>query len=371
MLVPAGLGLVLFAGVVWLLWRGPWWFDGRYLDAKSLRTGSAALVTGFRTTVVQIVAALGASIALLYTARNFNLTRRGQVTDRFTKALERLGSAEPFVCLGGVLALEQIVQDAPEQATHAAQVLHAFVRRRAPRRAAAVPPDPRGVAAAPLRSSPADEVGAALIALTRPASRRRVDPLQDLALGNLHLAGARLPGADLTGANLIDTNLARADLSRADLTRAVLTRANLTEANLIEAGLIEADLIDADLTRAALSDANLTRAYIYGANLTWASLDGAKLTGANLIGANLTGARLARANLTGANLARANLTGANLNWANLTGADLTGADLTNADLTNADLSQVLGLTSEQVAVARWSSETVLPEGMARPAVGPG
>ncbi|WP_285697430.1 hypothetical protein [Actinomadura sp. NBRC 104412] len=33
---------------------------------------------------------------------------------------------------GGVLALEQIIQDAPDQATHATQVLVAFVRQRAP-----------------------------------------------------------------------------------------------------------------------------------------------------------------------------------------------------------------------------------------------
>ncbi|WP_189190926.1 hypothetical protein [Streptomyces albiflavescens] len=50
------------------------------------------------------------------------MSRRGQVTDRFTKALERLGSEARYVRIGGVLALEQIVQGAPEQATHAAQV---------------------------------------------------------------------------------------------------------------------------------------------------------------------------------------------------------------------------------------------------------
>ncbi|WP_167458968.1 MULTISPECIES: hypothetical protein [Streptomyces] len=55
------------------------------------------------------------------------MSRRGQVTDRFTKALERLGSEARYVRIGGVLALEQIVQGAPEQATHAAQVLGHFV----------------------------------------------------------------------------------------------------------------------------------------------------------------------------------------------------------------------------------------------------
>ncbi len=37
-------------------------------------------------------AGLLAAGALLFTARNFILSREGQVTDRFTKAIEQLGS---------------------------------------------------------------------------------------------------------------------------------------------------------------------------------------------------------------------------------------------------------------------------------------
>ena len=29
--------LAAVAGAVLLVWRGPWWFDGRYLDDKQLR----------------------------------------------------------------------------------------------------------------------------------------------------------------------------------------------------------------------------------------------------------------------------------------------------------------------------------------------
>ncbi|WP_157855740.1 hypothetical protein [Streptomyces aureocirculatus] len=63
-----------------------------------------------------------------------SLTRRDQTTDRFTKRLERLGSEQTYVRIGGILALEQIVQDAPEQAAaSAARVLGRFSRHRAPR----------------------------------------------------------------------------------------------------------------------------------------------------------------------------------------------------------------------------------------------
>jgi cation transport ATPase len=126
--------LALLAGLPWMVWRGPYVIDAKYLDSKGLADGSAALVTGLRTAVVACAAALGAGVALLYTARTYRLTRRGQITERFTKALERLGSDQQYVRIGGILALEQIVRDAPEQAaTDAARVLNHFIRDCAPK----------------------------------------------------------------------------------------------------------------------------------------------------------------------------------------------------------------------------------------------
>lgn len=107
----AGVLVVMFTPLVERLAR---WLAGQDWSSMDAAARSAA-VGQVRLAVVQVVAAVGAGIALIYTARSYRLSRRGQVTDRFTKALERLGSAEPYVCIGGVLALEQIVQDAPDQ----------------------------------------------------------------------------------------------------------------------------------------------------------------------------------------------------------------------------------------------------------------
>ncbi|WP_405467080.1 hypothetical protein [Streptomyces canus] len=130
------IGVAAVACLVWwdvpgAVWRAlvpmarPGWDQ---LPAEARATAEAS----FRLAVIQASVAAGASVALVYTARNFQLTRRGQVTDRFTKALERLGSPMEYVRIGGVLALEQIVQDARDQAPHAAQILNAFVRDRTP-----------------------------------------------------------------------------------------------------------------------------------------------------------------------------------------------------------------------------------------------
>ncbi|MFF7232466.1 pentapeptide repeat-containing protein [Streptomyces sioyaensis] len=395
--------LALLVGLPWLVWRGPYVFDAKYIDRKALASGSAALVTGLRTAVVAFTAALGAGIALLYTARTYRLTHRGQITDRFTKALERLGSPEIYVRIGGILALEQIVQDAPEQAaTDAARVLGHFIRHRAPR--AAPWPDTNtpgtGPGPGPLPEEPAADVQAALTALTQTQSRTHVDPREPLNLHGLHLAGANLNQADLTQANLsgatltganlyeatltgasldeamlLNASLYAATLTGADLYTATLTGADLRAATLTGADLRAATLIGANLRAATLTDANLSTAEMTGANLQAATLTRAKLELATLTGADLHAATLTRADLTEANLHGATLTGADLhaatlNWANLRGATLTRADLTGADLHGAtltdarllhtDLSTSRSFTAGQATSAITDQSTIMP-----------
>jgi uncharacterized protein YjbI with pentapeptide repeats len=395
--------LVLLAGLPWLVWRGPYVIDAKYLDRKGLADGSAALVTGLRTAVVAGVAALGAGIALLYTARTYRLTRRGQITERFTKALERLGSDQQYVRIGGILGLEQIVRDAPDQAaTDAAHVLGHFIRDRAPMATSATPA-PIDEGNSPTSTLPeleelpqelAADVQTALTALTRAESRTHVDPREVLDLHGLHLVGATLNqadltgahlsevtltcanllGAELTGANLLDAELIRAELRRAELSGADLRRATLSGADLSEAKLTEANLSGATINEADLSEAKLTGADLSGATLTGANLFDADLSGANLFraelhrakltGARLTGADLFEADLSEAELSGADLSGAELRKAKLTGADLSGATLTGADLRGADLrgavrSSVQGLT-HCFAEAQTDEETILP-----------
>lgn len=259
-LIAAGAA-VLFVVLPWLIWWGPYAIGPDPIDKAEAKKGSAALVTGLRTAVVAFTAALGAGIALLYTARTYRLNRRGQITDRFTKALERLGSGEIYVRIGGILALEQIVRDAPEQAaTDAAHVLGHFIRDRAPK--TAPPPDPddphRGPHADPLPTEPAADVQAALTALTRAESRTHVDPREQLDLHGLHLAGAQLAQADLTGATL----------SGATFTKTHLVGATFTEATLLDATFTEATLHGAMFTRATLVGATFTDAALFGADLS-------------------------------------------------------------------------------------------------------
>lgn len=344
-LLLAGVLAVIFTPAIRVLVR---WISGS--DWKGMSGADRAAAFGqFRMALVQVVAVLGASVALLFTAFNYRLSRRGQVTDRFTKALERLGSDQMYVRIGGVLALEQIVQDAPDQAMHAAQILQAFIRERAPRR-----PTPKVAAvrrtvnaarraartnnsvrtpAQPLPKSPAADVQAALTALTQPISRAHVSSAVQVDLSGLHLVGADLRGADLTESDLRQTDLSGARLRGAKLTKALLWRADLSKAWMSEATFTGAWLREADLAGALLQDADLTDTKLGEANLANADLRKAVLSNSDLMDTHLTEG--------GGGLA------------NLAGADLRGTDLLSASV-----------AVEQVISARPARDTVLPPALA-------
>jgi uncharacterized protein YjbI with pentapeptide repeats len=357
---------VLFVGLPLAVWKGPYILDGRYLSTDTIGdgVGSATLVTGLRQTMVACVAPIGVGIALIYTARNYRLTRRGQVTDRFTKALERLDSEHIYVRIGGILALEQIVRDAPEQATDAAEVLQHFVRHLRP----------------PMSSGRPDaDVQAALTALSRPESRTHVDRHQLLDMTGTWLVGAQLPGADFSHAELSETQFSHSRLREADLTNAQLRKANLTKADLSKANLTGAELEGADLTNALLRNANLTDAFLNEVDLTHASLSEANLDYAWLLEAELTHADLKNAKLTNADLSEANLTGAILFGADLSNAKLHMANLTHAKFYAENLSTAkmppklhetmfppaLGVTVEQILSADSLYGIQLPPGIAQ------
>jgi uncharacterized protein YjbI with pentapeptide repeats len=287
------------------------------------------------------------------------LAERGQITDRFAKAVEQLGqpgSDKVDVRLGAIYSLERIMRDSADDHPAVVDVLGAFIRLHAP----ASHSTDKGTAGATQRPSLPVDVQAALTVLGRR------DASRDQPQNQLDLAGVNLAGAHLTKANLVHADLARADLARAYLGGADLRFADLTGVKLTGADLTGADLTGAHLADADLRFADLTDAYLGHADLTRANLAGANLTRAHLADAHLADANLRFADLTNANLRFADLRGAHLGYADLTNADLTNADLSYADLRGADLAEA-NLSGANLRCAWTDEHTRLPAGVARPA----
>src|SRR5664280_1758209 len=121
-------GLLAAVLVVWslpsLLTRHP-----RVVDAAARHTA----ITNTRTGLVATLAALGAGVGLAYTARTYRLSREGHLTDRYTKAVEQLGSDKIEMRLGGIYALERLMRDSSTDQPTIMEVLTAHIRQHAPR----------------------------------------------------------------------------------------------------------------------------------------------------------------------------------------------------------------------------------------------
>jgi hypothetical protein len=108
LIVAAAVVLVLV--IVWaLLVPGADWLA--HHDVGSAKGSLAAARDAARGRLLTLGAGLLAAGALLFTARTFTLSREGQVTDRYTKAIDQLGSGKLDVRIGGIYALERIARD--------------------------------------------------------------------------------------------------------------------------------------------------------------------------------------------------------------------------------------------------------------------
>jgi len=289
----AGLGGVVFlvAALLAVIVFMPSW--ARYpsgLTSDQLATH----MDNLRGQILQGLGGLALLGTLYFSARTLRLNRRGQVTERFTKAIEQLASEKLEVRLGGIYALEQIAVDSEELHWPVMEVLTAFLRENSATNESreiidALESSRRGQALArpPVKAGSrqprlaADLQAIATVLGRRPENRRRHEAWSGR---RLDLSGVWLPTAQLKGAQL----------QRSDLTDARLDRASLAGANLQGADLMDAHLYGADLKNAHLEDANFISADLEQAELGSRSqfaLDGE--SGAHLAGATFMFATLA------------------------------------------------------------------------------
>jgi hypothetical protein len=308
-----------------------------------------------RGTLLTAITGALALVAAYSTWQQLQITRDGQVTERFAKAVELLGGDNDVAGrTGAIYALGRLAKDSAADEPTIYQILTTYVRHRAP-----WPPEPAVTAqdssSAPtstsstVRTSPtaSSSVVAAQLKPSRPATTKppqlrhdgrpcrhpgiaslpKCSPDVQAALGTLgqkivvgpdgqrlrailvdtDLRGAlfghlQLPGADLRGAQLDDVDC-RIPSKSNEVT-------NLRSADFRGASLVRAHLERADLTGAKFASTEQNITNLEGVYLKGAILDDANFQRANLKGAYLGGVDLSRANLEGANLENATYNGA-------------------------------------------------------------
>jgi len=290
-LVAGGLLLILLGGIILvphLLYPPLSGNDLRGVPSAQsriqLQQAQSQLAGGARSAVLQGLAGLLVVTGAIATWRQVHISREGQITERFTRAVDQLGSQNVDVRIGGIYALERIAKNSPADRYAIQFLLGAFIRNHTPWPVGA-PDGPQHPTATvdehlPWMRVRAPDIQAAMGVLGRRSPSRneptiymsRVD-LRSIALRGSRLGGAKFRYANLARAVLVGVWLDRSDMTAADLRRSYLEHAHLNGANLSRAYLQGANLHHADLSQADLCGANLTDTILDGAVLAGAQVD--------------------------------------------------------------------------------------------------
>lgn len=212
----------------------------------------------FATTIFSWRTVLVSERNLQVSQANLRATQDKQVSERFAKATESLGSDKVAVRLGGIHSLERIAHDSEPDRRTVFEVLCAYIRQSAPY-------DPNEVGK---QDSSAEVVNVPPLPLDIQAILtilgRRPAVVEDRVL---EIQLTMLARADLRAANFQNVDMRMCNLQIADLRHAVLRRSVLRRADLRHASLHSAILCDADLLRANLTGAALSKADLRGADL--------------------------------------------------------------------------------------------------------
>jgi hypothetical protein len=306
--------VVLVATALWWLW---WRLPKRQVDSLRLQVRDAKsradLEDSLRKSISQVIGGAAVLVGAGFAYYQFlgqQQTSQKQlkasydqlISQQVSKGFEQLSSDKITMRLGGVYALEGVMNNSEQYHEAVLEALCAFVRE-------GTKPLAKPVQGKASKFSPGN-------------STPEPSPLSTDIQAALTVIGRRVhttDTADLDGANLHGARLEQANLSQIGLSKTNLSGANLRGANLMTY-LGQVDLSGADLFLANLSDSGMHKANMSGAYLQQADLSAAYLQEANLSSASLMWANLSEAKLMKSNLTRANL------WStNLSGADLSGA----------------------------------------------
>ncbi|MFI2371800.1 pentapeptide repeat-containing protein [Streptomyces sp. NPDC018833] len=195
---------------------------------------------GLLASTATLAVATFAWISIQQVNSDQEITRDGQITDRYNTAMQNLGSDSLETRLGSIYGLQRILEDSPRDERTVVRALSAFIRTRSTTLATWW---------SPTSTKPrlGTDIAAALSVLSTEQSKTSAD-----------LTKAYLAHADLRGAHLARADLTGADLTGADLTGADLQGAHLAHAYLQGAHLARSDLRGADLTGAKMDKGALT-----------------------------------------------------------------------------------------------------------------
>lgn len=245
--------IIVIIVAVYLLWKLPKWQIQK--AREELQPNERVdLEIKARSTLAQILGGLLLLVGFYSTWKSIHIAQEGQITERFTRAVEQLGSSSRSIRIGGIYALARIARDSPDDRWPVMDILAAYVRDNSPWSC-----DAEHTMCRKRAESVKNEIG-------EPKAKVDIQAaLTVLIKQDWTKSGERtlsLENADLRGADLREGHLQQAILNKSYLGGAEFSGAQLENAHLIYVCIPE---------YAQFTDSNAKGAQVNGALLVGAS----------------------------------------------------------------------------------------------------
>lgn len=279
------------------------------------------------------------------------LAEQGQITDRFTKVVEQLGSENQGVRVGAVYALERLSQDSPRDFNVIVETLAAFVRQTSVNTLG--------------KHDDCVDIGAAVGVLARAipshSSFRSPDSPSQLNLSKANLAAVALRSHDLSGFNLTLADFSRCNLSDVSLRSCSLEKAKFTSSTMSNVSFAGADAWDINLEGSLIHSCDFSSAYCWRANFS-----GATISASRFVESNFEATIFSRSELWEINFDKAELRNAEFKDAYIYAY---GTSFNATKISGVNFENAKALKTEMLATARYGElypPKNLPEGVFAP-----
>jgi uncharacterized protein YjbI with pentapeptide repeats len=318
--VTASIAAIALITIIWL---APAIIDMHQLELIPDPKDRATATNDSRSLMLQTVLALGGLFTIIYTARNYFLSKAGQFSDRLITAADHLAAATSIQRVGGIHAVARLMKESSADHQGLVDILSSFVRD-----AAKLEPDRDLLSDEAddmeddeayeymwswVPERPAIDVQAALSAL---AKRPRRPEVSWLPLGGTRLTGLRLNSHSIQSFHFEGSDLRGSDFANA--------RAS-------SFAFLESDVRGSNFSGATLRSGHLAESDFRYSYFRWVDLSGSGFYDSDFRGCLFIDPMV------------------------------RDCDFHDADFRGVDLSTAIGLTNEQIATAQTDEHTILPK----------
>jgi hypothetical protein len=237
-------------------------------------------INNVRSTLINGIGGALVLVGIFFTWQQLRVDKEGDITDRFTNAVEQLGNESSDVRLGGVYALERMARDSEKDRKQIAEILASYITAHSPW---PLPQEDNGNN--PDSATKSAKGSSSNTGTTRPTTSDEDASLAERApdiQAALTVLGRNGYFSRVTNPLLVqNVNVRHADMFELDFWGAYFGGSNFTGAILIGTRLDEARLFSVQFDNANLFHTSFDGAKLCGADFSTAeNLDEAYLRGA-------------------------------------------------------------------------------------------